>query len=91
METDSLQREHPLPEEHEALKTKYKKALQELMHILKVNKSLKDCLDSQAKSFEELLTQRQAETTQRHQAELEAYRNDLQQYKQILAEQTRKH
>jgi hypothetical protein len=56
-----------MAEELDLLKGKYKKSLQELMHILKVNKSLKDCLDSQALSLEQALNQRQREVEQRYQ------------------------
>jgi predicted nuclease with TOPRIM domain len=47
-----LQERTALREENEQIKGKYKKSLQELMHILKVNKSLKECLDQNTKNIE---------------------------------------
>jgi uncharacterized damage-inducible protein DinB len=75
-------------EELDLLKGKYKKSLQELMHILKVNKSLKDCLDTQTNSLEETLANRQKESEQRYQKEVEAYQRELQQYKDLLSGET---
>jgi hypothetical protein len=40
-----LQENSDLRSENDQLKLKYKKALQELMHILKINKSLKEQMD----------------------------------------------
>lgn len=58
---------------NEQLRLKYKKALQELMHILKVNKSLKEYLDQSAQA---------RELAHRHQ--LDALRHQLDQTLQQL-------
>lgn len=85
METESLLRERALlPEEQEALKGKYKKALQELTRLLKVNKSLKDSLDSNTQALQERLAQQQAEDQQKQLAEIEMYRGQIEHYKDLL-------
>lgn len=50
-EIDGLASPAQLREENEQIRSKYKKSLQELMHILKVNKSLKECLDQHAQQL----------------------------------------
>lgn len=88
-EMDTLLRERThLSEENEQIKAKYKKSLQELMHILKVNKSLKECLDSQTRTLENTLAQQLADLRRNHQQELDTYRKELEQYKSMLAEES---
>jgi replication fork clamp-binding protein CrfC len=77
-----------LSEENDLIKAKYKKSLQELMHILKVNKSLKECLDAQTKTLEDTLASQLAEVRRNHQQELETYRRELEQYKHMLAQES---
>lgn len=57
------------------------------MHILKVNKSLKECLDTQTRTLEATRIQQIADLTRAHQQQLDSYQAQLQQYKEMLAEE----
>lgn len=58
------------------------------MHILKVNKSLKEFLDQNAKQAEDTIRQTVTDLKNNHQQELQAYMKELSQYKQLFNEQT---
>lgn len=77
-----------LQQENEQIKAKYKKSLQELMHILKVNKSLKEFLDQNTKHSEDSIKEKINDLKNNHQQELQAYIKELSNYKQLFNEQT---
>lgn len=65
-EPESQTSEAQLREENEQIRAKYKKSLQELMHILKVNKSLKDVLDQHSQQLNSAVQTQVAEVRRAH-------------------------
>lgn len=86
-EPESQASDAQLREENEQIRAKYKKSLQELMHILKVNKSLKECLDQHSQQLNSAVQVQVAEVRSAHEQELHAYAGQIEEYKRMYQQE----